>query len=358
MGGWQPHPAHDVFDNRYGDCKDVVFLWVSMMRQIGLEAFPTLIRTRNALQIDPNFPKDWFDHVIGMTVIDGDTLFADLSDHRYRLGSLPPACEARWALAVGEFGGRLVWTPERSSDENRQVVRCDGKLDDRGNLAFDATVTVRGHFARMLPIHGNGDQAATAAIVLGVAPPAIQATVDQIRAVSPDEVFMHISGRIMGWAVVEPQRMVVRPRLAGWMASDTLLGRPDPGWAGFAMNAYDTLSVRFPEGWSPELWPAAVFQPMTLGECGEKRTFDQGELRVNRHLRWDGRGRSEDELEGSATLRRSYREASNAEWIFRLSEDRQLRDSSVRTNDGVGSAKPKGSGSSGGGSGRSRGHRN
>lgn len=353
LGGWQPHASHDVFDNRYGDCKDVVFLWVSMMRQLGLAAYPALIRTRNPLQIDPGFPKDWFDHVIGVTVIDGDTLWADLSDHRYRLGSLPPACEARWALVVGEFGGQLAWTPVRTGSENRQVVRCSGKVDDRGNLTFDAYVTARGHFARMLPVHGNGDQAATAAIVLGVAPPAIQASVDQIRALSPDEVLMHITGRIMGWAVVEPQRMVVRPRLAGWMASDTLLGRPDPGWVGFAMSAYDTLTVRFPEGWAPELWPPAVFQPMTLGECGEGRTFANGELSVFRHLRWDGIGRSDTELSGSATLREAYRDAGNAEWIFRLTEALPLGDTAGRSNDGVDSSKPKGTGSTGGGTGGS-----
>ena len=350
LGGWQPHASHDVFDNRYGDCKDVVFLWVSMMRERGLEAYPALIRARNPLQIDPSFPKDWFDHVVGVTIIDGDTLWTDLSDRRYRLGSLPPSCEARWALVVGNFGGRLVWTPVRSSVENRQVLHCRGRVDDRGNLEFDAHVTSRGHFARMLPLHGNFDPAVAAAIVLGVAPPAIQASVDSVSALAADEVAMHIAGRIIGWAVVEPRRMVVRPRLAGWMASDTLGGRPDPGWVDFPMTVYDTLIIKFPEGWAPELWPAAVFQPRVLGECGEVRSFSDGQLMVVRHLRWDGAGRSESELRGSADVRRSYRGAGNAEWIFRMADSSPLKDSSARTNGTGDSTSPKGSGSIGGGS--------
>jgi hypothetical protein len=350
LGGWQPHASDDVFDNRYGDCKDVVFLWVSMMRGIGLTAYPALIRARNPLQIDTAFPKDWFDHVVGVAIIDGDTLWADLSDHRYRLGSLPPSCEARWALVVGDFGGRLVATPSPSSTVNRQVVHCRGRVDERGNLEFDARVTSRGHFARGLPLRGNFDRAVAAAIVLGVAPPAIQASVESVNALSADEVITHIAGRIIGWAVVEPRRMVVRPRLAGWMASDTLAGRADPGWVEFPMTVYDTLMITFPEGWAPEFWPAAVFQPKTLGECGEARDFSDGQLMVVRHLRWDGTGRSDSELHGSADVRRSYREAGNAEWTFRMTEPSRLRDSSVRMNGAGDDAKPKGSGDTGGGS--------
>jgi len=350
LGGWQPHSSSDVFENRYGDCKDVVFLWVSMMRARGLPAYPALIRARNPLQIDPAFPKDWFDHVVAVSIIDGDTLWTDPSDLRYRLGTLPPSCEARWALIVGEFGGQLAWTPIRSSEENRQIVNCKGRVDSKGNLEFDASITSRGHFARMLPLHGNFDPMAAAAVVLGVASPAIQASVDNVSALSADEVSIHIAGRITGWAVVEPRRMVVRPKLAGWMSSDTLGGRPDPGWVEFPMTVYDTLIVQFPEGWSPELWPVATFQPRTLGECGEARSFSDGELAVVRHLRWDGTGRAESELRGLADVRKSYREAGNSEWIFRMADSVPTRDSTAKTNDTRDGAGSKGSGGSGAGS--------
>jgi hypothetical protein len=348
LGGWQPHPSRDVFNNRYGDCKDVVFLWVSMMRARGLEAYPALTRTRNPLQIDPNFPKDWFDHVIAVTIIDGDTLWADLSDHRYRLGTLPPACEDRWALVVGDFGGRLSWTPGNSSAENRQIVHSQGRVDDKGNLEFTAQVTSGGHFARMLPLRGNFNQAAAA--ILGIAPPAIQATVDSVTALSADEVTMRIAGRIAGWAVVEPRRMVVHPKLAGWMSADTIAGRPDPGSAEFPMTVYDTLVVDFPEGWTPELWPVATFTPNALGESGEARSFSNGQLMVVRHLRWDGTGRSESELLGSASVRGSYKNAGNAEWIFRLPDSAPQNDSAPGTKGSRDGANSKGPDKAGGGS--------
>src|ERR1700747_2990480 len=35
IGGWQPHPAAEVFSKRYGDCKDKATLLRSMLHEIG-----------------------------------------------------------------------------------------------------------------------------------------------------------------------------------------------------------------------------------------------------------------------------------------------------------------------------------
>jgi len=317
LGGWQPRPAKEVFDHRYGDCKDVVFLWVSMMRERGIEAYPALIRARNPLPIDPSFPKDWFDHVAAMAIIDGDTLWADPSDRRYRLGTLPRSCESRWALVVGEFGGQLVCTPCRTAPENRQTVRCEGRLDAEGNLDFEARVSASGHYAQLLPVDGGMDPSTAAAAVLGIAPPALEGMLENVRVVSSDELALQVHGRIKGWAVSEPKRMVIRPRLAGWMAVDTLGGRAAPGHVDFPQIVYDTLVIEFPKGWAPELWPTAEFQSETTGEFGEVRTFEDNRLTIVRHLRWEQCDRSEPGQHRAARLRACYRAAENAEWIFR-----------------------------------------
>jgi hypothetical protein len=38
IGGWQPHPAADIFKNRYGDCKDKATLMSAMLHEIGVES--------------------------------------------------------------------------------------------------------------------------------------------------------------------------------------------------------------------------------------------------------------------------------------------------------------------------------
>ncbi len=351
LGGWTPHRAQEVYANRYGDCKDLVFLWVAMMRERGLEAYPALIRARNPLPIDVGFPKDWFDHVMAVAIIDGDTLWVDPSDPRYRLGTLPPSCEARWALVVGEFGGRLLQTPSRSGDENRQVVRCTGALDERGNLEFNVVITAKGHFAQMLPFHGNLDPQGKVAVVLGVAPPAIKGTLDDINVLSSDEVALHLKGRIIGWAVAGPKRMVVRPRLGGWMATDTLLGRPNPGYVEFPEDIYDTLVIDFPAGWIPELWPSAPDDSSAGGLFHERCDFTRGQMTLSRRLKWDRSDRSDEERMASARLRGDYRAAANAEWVFRKAEGESRADSSNGTNGGSDSLDTAGA-RTGGGPGR------
>lgn len=317
LGGWQPRPAKEVFAHRYGDCKDVVFLWVSMMRARNIEAYPALIRARNPLPIDSTFPKDWFDHVAAVAIIDGDTLWADPSDRRYRLGTLPRSCESRWALVVGESGGTLVRTPCRPATENRQSVYCEGQLDTDGNFDFAARISSSGHYAQLLPIDGGMHASAAAAAVLGIAPPALEGTLDEVRVVSSDAVALQVHGRIRGWGLSEPSRIAVHPRLAGWVAVDTLYGRAAPGQADFPQIVYDTLVITFPKGWAPELWPAAEFQSATTGEFGEARTFENGRLTVVRHIRWDQCDRSANGQESAARLRSYYRAAENAEWVFR-----------------------------------------
>jgi hypothetical protein len=321
-----------VFDHRYGDCKDVVFLWVSMLRALGIEAYPALIRSRNPLPIDPSFPKDWFDHVAAVAIIDGDTLWADPSDRRYRLGTLPRSCESRWALVVGESGGELVRTPCRPTTENRQTTYCEGQLDREGNLDFQARISSSGHYAQLLPIDGGMDSSAAAAAVLGIAPPSLNGCLDEVRVVSSDEVAIRVHGHVRGWALSEPSRMVVRPRLAGWTAVDTLAGRAAPGQADFPQIVYDTLVISFPEGWVPELWPAADYRSETTGEFGEARSFEDGRLVVVRHIRWEQCDRSESGQRSAARLRSFYRAAENAEWVIR---DLGGGGSSIRDSTGI-----------------------
>src|SRR5262249_37929651 len=55
IGGWQPHPATDVFAHRYGDCKDKTTLMKSMLHEIGVESYRVAINTERG-SIRPETP--------------------------------------------------------------------------------------------------------------------------------------------------------------------------------------------------------------------------------------------------------------------------------------------------------------
>ena len=45
IGGYQPHPASEVFSHRYGDCKDKATLLSTMLKEIGVESYYVIINT-------------------------------------------------------------------------------------------------------------------------------------------------------------------------------------------------------------------------------------------------------------------------------------------------------------------------
>ena len=65
VGGYQPHPAPDVYKYKYGDCKDKATLLLTMLNDIGLRGYPALVGTRGDIEADPKVPTlATFDHMI------------------------------------------------------------------------------------------------------------------------------------------------------------------------------------------------------------------------------------------------------------------------------------------------------
>jgi uncharacterized protein DUF3857/transglutaminase superfamily protein len=64
IGGWQPHPAPDVFSNRYGDCKDKATLMGSMLHEIGIDSYYVLINTTRGATTPVTPAHASFNHAI------------------------------------------------------------------------------------------------------------------------------------------------------------------------------------------------------------------------------------------------------------------------------------------------------
>src|SRR5579863_10408548 len=64
IGGWQPHPAPEIYQHRYGDCKDKVNLMISMLREIGVEAYDVRINVTRGSVTPDTPPYLGFNHSI------------------------------------------------------------------------------------------------------------------------------------------------------------------------------------------------------------------------------------------------------------------------------------------------------
>src|SRR4029077_16439095 len=64
IGGWQPHPAADVFSHRYGDCKDKATLMSSMLHEVGIDSYYVVINTERGSITSQTPAQIGFNHVV------------------------------------------------------------------------------------------------------------------------------------------------------------------------------------------------------------------------------------------------------------------------------------------------------
>jgi Domain of Unknown Function with PDB structure (DUF3857)/Transglutaminase-like superfamily len=154
IGGWQPHPAAEVFSHRYGDCKDKATLMAAMLREIGVESDYVVINTERG-SVTPDVPAHLtaFDHVVlALKLPDGLSdpsliatiqhprqgrlLFFDPTNELIPFGQIGGYLQANYGLLVTPDGGELTELPQQPSAMN--------SIERTGKLTLDATGTLKG----------------------------------------------------------------------------------------------------------------------------------------------------------------------------------------------------------------------
>jgi hypothetical protein len=154
IGGWQPHPAADVFTHRYGDCKDKATLMRTMLREIGVDSYHVVINTERG-SVTPETPAhQGFNHaIIAVKLPDdikdpslvatlqhprlGRLLFFDPTSELTPFGQIRGPLQANYGLLVTPDGGELIELPKQPAALNS--IQRTGKLtlDASGKLQGD-----------------------------------------------------------------------------------------------------------------------------------------------------------------------------------------------------------------------------
>ncbi len=151
IGGFQPHPATDVFVHRYGDCKDKATLMSSMLHQIGVDSYYVVINhERGAVTGATPAYAFGFDHMILAIRVDGVSdpslvatiqhprlgklLFFDPTNEITPFGQIGGYLQANWGLLVTPEGGELIELPEQPAAMNSIRRTAKLTLDTQGTL--------------------------------------------------------------------------------------------------------------------------------------------------------------------------------------------------------------------------------
>ena len=170
LAGYQPRTPAEVFDTRYGDCKDKATLFVALARRMGFDAYPVLLSASGG--IDTLLPSArQFDHMIAVVALGprrdpaggatndsaggraapgagsrpGRYLFLDLTADEVPVGQLPPSEYGEFALIVHPDGrGEAVTLPLDSAAANVATDSLVGTLTTDGVFSGRMITTLAG----------------------------------------------------------------------------------------------------------------------------------------------------------------------------------------------------------------------
>ena len=109
--GFEPHRASEVFLNKYGDCKDQAILLVAFLRGAGFKAWPVLIPTKEAYNLEEELTASYFNHAIALVRIGEDLIFMDPTSSTTSFGDLPPPDQNRKVLVFFKDTYKILSTP-------------------------------------------------------------------------------------------------------------------------------------------------------------------------------------------------------------------------------------------------------
>ena len=142
IGGWQPHPAPDIYRAGYGDCKDKATLLSTMLKEAGIDSEYVLAYLGSRTHVVPQRVSPYaFNHVFVAIELPGNE-FKDapavVTVHGKRWLLFDPTAEY---LPVGELEGVLQGSYVLLNDHGRgELIRVPLFPSERNEVARKATL--------------------------------------------------------------------------------------------------------------------------------------------------------------------------------------------------------------------------
>ncbi len=152
IGGFQPHPAAEVFKYRYGDCKDKATLLISMLNAVGVRSTWVMVDTHRGY-VDPALPSRDGNHMIAAieipsgysdpalrAVVTARTgkryLIFDPTDTYTSIGLIRPELQGSYGVLVTGKDSQIIELPVLAPDASM--------IDRQASFSLDADGTLKG----------------------------------------------------------------------------------------------------------------------------------------------------------------------------------------------------------------------
>ncbi|MEQ1473291.1 MAG: DUF3857 domain-containing protein [Candidatus Acidiferrum sp.] len=319
IGGYQPHPATEVFAHRYGDCKDKATLVSAMLSEIGVESYYIIINSERGA-VSPGLPPQIgiFNHaILAVKIPDGVSdpslvaylnhpklgklLIFDPTDEITPFGQLRGALQANYGLLVTPTGGELLELPQLPASLNTTERFAKLRLDSLGTLSGEIREILHGDPAvheryMMRAATQRSDQIKTIESSLSHSLGTFQitkATMGNLAETSLPFIYNY-SLVAENYAKSAGDLLLVRPRVIGYEFNDLLETKEPRKYAVEFAGPWrdtDTFEIALPAGYEVDELPPPVNADYSFASYHAKaevtgrtlkytRTFEIKELSV------------------------------------------------------------------------------
>jgi hypothetical protein len=312
IGGWQPHPARDIYAHKYGDCKDKATLMSAMLKEIGVDSYYLDVNThRGAVTAATPPHMYWFNHeILGIRLPDnlndasltaiythpklGRILIFDPTGEVRPFGQLSGELQGSYGLLVTEDGGDLIQLPqlEPSLSGQRRIAKL--QLSPEGTLSGDVTEVLRGDYASaqryaLRAVTKDADRVKHIESLLSHSLGTFQITSASVGNFNVHDLpFEYIySFDSANYAKRAGNLLLVRPRVIGNWSSDILEKKEPRKYAvefGGPMRNVDSVEIKLPAGYEVDELPAAADAEYSFGSFHSKCEVKDGALLYTRTL--------------------------------------------------------------------------
>jgi hypothetical protein len=310
IGGWQPHPASEVYAHRYGDCKDKATLMSAMLHELGIDSYYVVINTqRGAVTSVSAAHVDGFNHAIlaiklpdgvddpSLTAIRKDPkygalLFFDPTNALTPFGQISGNLQQNYGLLVTPEGGELVELPLQPPSMNGIQRTAKLTLDPAGTLKGDVRELRVGDRARserhmVLSATTNSEQIKPIEGLLANSLPTFHITKASMTNLQQNDLpfGFNYSFEAPNYTKSAGDLLLVRPRVLGTKAMgflETKEPRKFPvEFPGPALDT-DTFEIMLPAGYVVDELPEPVTADYSFGSYHSKTEVSGPVIRYTR----------------------------------------------------------------------------
>lgn len=139
-GGFEPHDVDAVLTAGYGDCKDHVVVFESLLKAVGIESTPALINAGSNYSLAPTASPYPFNHVI--TYIPALRLYLDPTSRFSTFGTLPEITLDKPVVLTSL--GQMSRTPKMKASEHLTESRIDIEMRADGTFLGTSKTVFKG----------------------------------------------------------------------------------------------------------------------------------------------------------------------------------------------------------------------